>query len=912
MPVKNPFPMSLSRREFLLKTGAAANLALAANPLRAAASMLSPRVDVVIVSDPQDAMATTAPAKWAVDQLRDALTTHGFGVRFATNLREVKANEHCVVAAGRHSALAREIGTLPPDAPESLALVPGKLGSRDVLLAAGSDARGLAYALTELADAIALAGDDAAARSALQPAQAITERPANAIRSVMWVYTSIVEDPSWFYSRDYWNHYLTMLATQRFNRLNLSFGLGYDGPTELLDTYFYFTYPFLVSVPGYDVRVTNLSDAERTKNLEMLRFISDAAAERGIQFYLGLWNHAYEWTKSPNANYVINGLTPQTHGAYCRDALALILKECPNIVGVNFRIHGESGVPEGNPDFWKTVFDGLVRSGRRMEFDLHAKGMNEPVLKAALDTGFPVDISPKFSGEHQGLPYHQAAVRPDERVSPARGLLLRYGFGDLFREDRPYGIFHRIWPGTQRMLLWGDPKFAAAYSRAGGFCGSRGMEIFAHLAFKGRKGGGLPGGRDGYADLTLRAPGDDFEKFRYTYRVWGRMLYNPNTRPEVWQRYLRAVHGGAAGTVESSLASASRVLPLITTAHIPSPANNNYSPEVPVNQPLFEETNAKPFLDTRKPRVFGNVSPLDPQLFYRINEYVDDLLKGSVNGKYTPLEVAAWLEKLVGDTRGPISSLPSPPRSRAYRRFKTDAEILAGLGAYMSLKLRCGILFELHERTGFTPALDQSLTLYREARDVWNQIDRDHAYVRDITYGYEWFQRGSWSTRLQMIDDDIARLEKKTTTPTPPPTTNSPVPADQLEPLVRQIASLDHGILARPEPQVSHTPPATFRRGEPVALALTKVAGAAAPHAAKLFYRHVNQAEDWQSADMTATSAGCEATVPAAYAESPYPLSYYFEVTGAPAAPSAPRATLYPGFSPTLDNQPYFVLRAAS
>ena len=37
----------------------------------------------------------------------------------------------------------------------------------------------------------------------------------------------------------------------------------------------------------------------------------------------------------------------------------------------------------------------------------------------------------------------------------------RYGYADLMREDRRFDILWRIWPGTQRLLLWGDPVFAA-------------------------------------------------------------------------------------------------------------------------------------------------------------------------------------------------------------------------------------------------------------------------------------------------------------------------------------------------------------------------------------------------------------------------------------------------------------------
>ena len=50
-----------------------------------------------------------------------------------------------------------------------------------------------------------------------------------------------------------------------------------------------------MKVPGYDVSVTDLPDSERESNLEMLRFISDEAAMRGLDFQLGLWTHAYEW-----------------------------------------------------------------------------------------------------------------------------------------------------------------------------------------------------------------------------------------------------------------------------------------------------------------------------------------------------------------------------------------------------------------------------------------------------------------------------------------------------------------------------------------------------------------------------------------------------------------------------------------
>src|SRR5260370_10482338 len=107
---------------------------------------------------------------------------------------------------------------------------------------------------------------------------------------------------------------------------------------------------------------------------------------------------------------------------------------------------------------------------------------------------------------------------------------LRNGYGDLLRDDRKWSVIQRIWPGTQRLLLWGDPVTAAAHSLAFGFCGSDGVEICEPLSFKGRRGSGIAGDRCGYADASLHTRWV-WEKYSYRYRVWGRLTYNPNAEP---------------------------------------------------------------------------------------------------------------------------------------------------------------------------------------------------------------------------------------------------------------------------------------------------------------------------------------------------------------------------------------------
>ena len=66
-----------------------------------------------------------------------------------------------------------------------------------------------------------------------------------------------------------------------------------------------------------------------------------------------------------------------------RDALRELLKACPAITGVTFRVHGESGVNEGSYNFWKTVFDGVVTCAKLQQISnaIITPQLNPPLVK---------------------------------------------------------------------------------------------------------------------------------------------------------------------------------------------------------------------------------------------------------------------------------------------------------------------------------------------------------------------------------------------------------------------------------------------------------------------------------------------------------------------------------------------------
>ncbi len=478
-------------------------------------------------------------------------------------------------------------------------------------------------------------------------------------------------------------------------------------------------------------------------------------------------------------------------------------------------------------------------------------------------------------------------------------------------EKRGYGVLHRLWPGTQRVLLSGDPETASAYGRVSSFCGSVGMEIFEPLFFKGRKGSGLPGGRLAYADASLQPANNEFEKYHYTYRVWGRGLYNPEGGRECSRRWLRKQFGSGAEAAENALAAASKILPLVVTAHCPSAANNNYWPEMYTDMPIVLDPPHDPYGDTPSPRRFGTVSPLDTEFFLTVEQFADELIAGQSSGKHSPAWVAGQLEDHAKRAEEPLreaKSRVSDAHGPEFRRLEADVAIQIGLGRFFAGKFRAATLYALHTRSNQSKPLEEALKVYREARSAWAKLAEDAkgTYASDVTYGPEAFQRGHWLDRLPAIDRDVAAMEQRLIDVQ---NGRGPVAVelDVVEQAVRNLVKPPKEE-RRPNLESMHTPAASFQRGALLTIQaqLPKDRSLSGVTGITLRYRRINQAEIWQTAPMDGSGAEYSAVIAGEYTNSDFPLQYHFQIhegTGA--------AWLYPGLQPGWRSQPYFYVRQA-
>ena len=413
-------------------------------------------------------------------------------------------------------------------------------------------------------------------------------------------------------------------------------------------------------------------------------------------------------------------------------------------------------------------------------------------------------------------------------------------------------------------------------------------------------GSGHPGNRTGYAEAAL-VPQRDWQKSALFYRLWGRLTYDPAAPAESWRRGFTQSFGAGGGEVEQALANASRILPLITLAHGPSASNNSYWPEVYTNMPIVQDMPGRPYYDTPQPARFGTVESFDPQMFATIEETADALISGQPEARYTPADVAAWLDQFANSALGHLDNARrQTPDSADFRRLAIDIAISASLARFFANKMRSAVLWSIHLRGDDATAANEAVRLYRVARDWWAEAARVGAvYAGDLSYGPEPWLRGHWRDRLPAIDADLAEMVRLAGD------TNGMASGRRLVPRERMWAAIGQALAApqRARVAVRHVAPGRFTPGQPLRLAAAMPDGVSA---ARLHYRHVNQAEAWQAADMANENGRFTAEIAADYTKSPFALQYYFELRQEDAA------SLFPGLSADLANQPYFVARSAA
>jgi hypothetical protein len=206
------------------------------------------------------------------------------------------------------------------DPEESYRIVPG--------LITGGDLRGLMYGLLEAADQVRKTGR----------LKKVEATPGMTIRGTRVAIDDFAGDLEWFHGREQWPAVFRTLAIDRFNQ-------------------------FQIAAPD----LGGLAGAGSEHNLDALRFISDTAAEYGIDFTLGV-----------RIGQAVEG--PDLYAA-----LLKVLAACPAIRGVRLQVDAELA---------KNAIRAIQETGRRVTIEIPEDA--QATAGIAASAGLPVRFSASY------------------------------------------------------------------------------------------------------------------------------------------------------------------------------------------------------------------------------------------------------------------------------------------------------------------------------------------------------------------------------------------------------------------------------------------------------------------------------------------------------------------------------------
>jgi hypothetical protein len=628
--------------------------------------------------------AQAGPREFGLEELAQALTARGLTLDIRTELR--------------------------PGPPESFEILADRV--------VGADERGLMYGLLAAAEQIRDTGR-------LAPERGV---PHTAIRGIRRFLHNEAMERDWYYSQEHWDAFFGMLARQRFNRFNLVFAhqTNYLAPP----------YPFWLDLPAFpEIRVPGLSATDRQRNLAMLCAIARTAADHGIDFTLGIWEHNIQ----PGMQPTVEGLTSQNIGPYSYAALRRVLQACPAISSVQMRTNNESGIPPEQqiPFYRDHVFPAIRDAGRPVTLDLRGWIVAGGMVEAAAQVGIPVRLSTKYWAEHLGRPYQPAETYPN------------YSYLNFLAKPRSYRFYWELWGlGSHRLLLWGNPGYVRRAVSTFGLGGAEGFEIDAPLAQKGFGNAPETWGVFTDAELARRQSWRwEWERYWLFYTLWGRLSYDPDTSDSVWRRELEHRFGPAADDVLAAYTNASQILNEIVAVHLADP-----------NMGLWPEINPGGLIDAYK-----DVLPSDWRFVAGPAETAANRVAARASAKQTPAMTAARLDRWAEATERAIERANGKlaPDDREWLSSEPDFLVLAHLARYHARKQLAAEALALFDGTGDPAPLPRARRELETALAIWTDLVRltDGLYPERMAFAPD--DNGHWKDKLPYVQHDLRLIEER-------------------------------------------------------------------------------------------------------------------------------------------------------
>ena len=752
-----------------------------------------------------------------------------------------------------------------PKGPESLTIWKTSSAKKPVWVVSGSDDRGLMYGLLDIADRIGWSKDR---KAPLGEVKELSEKPAVSERAISIYTMNRTYWESRLYDETYWARYLDVLAKNRFNTLVVIF--GYENGGFLAPCY-----PYFFDVEGYPtVKMTGLQPQQQQRNLAAFNRLIQMAHDRGIRFTVGIWDHIYRGgvqgggipgTKDAPDKPVpglVWGLTADNLTAYTKTALAKFIKLVPNLDAIQFRMHNESGLKEGEQEsFWTDVFRMIKTTAPALRLDLRAKELPESVIQSALKVGIDFRINTKYWMEQMGMPYHPTQVNPDKSS-------IRHSYAYLLRYPQKYRMSWQLWSGgTSRILLWGSPDYVRRFAESTHLYDGDGFEVNEPLATKMEA---QPHDAKPFALLNARYQYYDweFERYWHFFQTFGRIGYNPDTDPAVWNKeFDRRFGEKAAPFIAKALHQASWILPRIITSSYPYTS-------FPTTRGWAEKQRLGDL------PTFAKAELSDMAQFANFDEEAKMRIEGGETARVLPSANSRWFRQTSDTLNQLITNAEKATGKNPANEFistLTDLKILSNLALYHSNRILAAVNYRIFDRTRNVAAFDEAIAKERAAIDAWRQLvaAAGDVYTENLALGVCVADLcGHWKDELAALEKGLSGLEQKRTALRAEASTAKTAVSNAALPVKGPPGANNDNRF-----QISHQPVISAPVGKPIGIAI-KASASAGIKWVRLRYRNVNQELPYQTLLMSPNGEKdtYSATVPAEQIKPEWNFMYFVEV----------------------------------
>ncbi|MDD5064432.1 MAG: glycoside hydrolase family 20 zincin-like fold domain-containing protein [Phycisphaerae bacterium] len=600
----------------------------------------------------------------------------------------------------------------------NLAVQPGKLQAEafsiipegKVITIYGGDNRGMIYGALALAEMVRNG-------TALEEVKAVEEKPKLAFRGIKYnlpwdtYRPSSALDQHYKTARDlkYWEAFLDMMVENRFNVISL-----------------WNLHPYT-----YMIRPKNFPEASPWSRKEfaewqrLYREVFRMAKERGLDTYIVHWNIfvSEKFAKAHNVakenfypHYYVPGDTSEIVRRYLRESVKQVLEEYPDLDGIGVS-HGEgmAGMTPLERQQWidDVIIAGMLEANRPVKL-IHrvpfssgtssepgvSKNVEEVTREAMerLENRFdgPIWVEIKFNWSH---------AHSTPKLEKVHGGKL----GDTYFVPEPKN-YKIVWQARNEdffALRWGVPDF-----------------IRKHIALNGGADyvGGYFVGSETYIPAldyftAVKEPVNwkwAFQRQWLFYKLWGRLLYNPETADAVFQAEFNRRYGAKGDNLLQaySLASSTQLrlaclydskwdFTLYSEGFLA--LQGDYTKYISVDQLISQPTMASEYVS--------------------VKEYVETVLNGGSfeDGRITPPILAEMLER---DNREALRLVKDINTSgNATLMYEAaDVKIWANLGLHLAEKLKGAISLHTYRLTGDEANKQNAIGHLQEGLKYWDEV----------------------------------------------------------------------------------------------------------------------------------------------------------------------------------------------